>query len=43
MKSLSKVVAAAAFAGAIILPLQASAWWDDGDSNTNWNGYGSNN
>jgi len=25
------------------LPIQATAFWDDGNSNTNWSGYGNNN
>ncbi len=43
MKFVSKVLAAAIVAGAVIIPMQASAFWDDGNSNTNWNGYGNNN
>ncbi|MCN4143610.1 MAG: hypothetical protein LC437_00580 [Thiohalomonas sp.] len=43
MKYVSKALAAAIVVGAVIIPIQASAFWDDGNSNTNWNGYGNNN
>ncbi len=43
MKQMVKIYNSCIIVAAVILPLQANAFWDDGNSSSNMTGYGQNN